>query len=194
MAPPVEMLNLTFDLDSLDLEPTEQNQIADTLGIHPSLALLESMMQPQTVNGQTTMPIVIFKWGSKRTVAVRVTSMNVEEKTFDQILNPTRATVTLTLKVLGASEVGNNTGAKSICTSHVGEQATLVDEYRTQTGQCSPTAGAAASSASSAAALGSAAGASGVTANSTAVTKSNPQTMAKQAISASKTEVLAKKR
>jgi hypothetical protein len=154
--PPVEYFNLTFDLDSLDLDPPNQNQIADTLGIHPSLAILESMMQPQTVSGQIVMPIVVFKWGSKRVVAVRVVSMNVEEKTFDQILNPTRATVTLILRVLNASEVGNNTGARNICASHTGEQAILVDAYRTQTGQTSPTG--APSSASSAMGLSSAAG------------------------------------
>ncbi len=189
--PPVELFNLTFDLDSLDLDPPNQNQIADTLGIHPALAMLESMMQPQAVSDQPLLPIVVFKWGTKRAVAVRVVSMNVEEKTFDQILNTTRATVTLTLKVLSASEVGNNTGARSVCSSHIGEQATLVEAYRTQTGQGSP-AGAS-SSASSAMGLGSATGVSAVTANSAAVTKSNPQTLSQQAIDKSKTQVLKKR-
>ncbi len=133
--PTVEIFNLTFDLDSLDLEPPNQNQISKDLGIHPSLAILESMMLPQIVGGQTVLPIVIFKWGANRTVPVRVVSMNVEEKTFDQTLNPTRATITLAIKVLSASEVKNSTGARSILTSHQIMQATLADKYRMQTGQ-----------------------------------------------------------
>jgi hypothetical protein len=132
---PVEEFNLTFDLDSLDLDPPNQNQIADTLGVHPALAMLELMMQPQTVANQPVMPIAVFKWGAKRAVPVRVTNINVEEKTFDQTLNPTRATVTLTLRVLNASELGNNTGAKSVYANHREIVTTLADAYRTQTGQ-----------------------------------------------------------
>ena len=92
-------------------------------------------MQPQVVGNQTSMPIVVFKWGAKRSVAVRFVSMSVEEKSFDVTLNPTRASVSLTLRVLDATEINNNPGAKSVCLSHQNVQATLVDAYKLQTGQ-----------------------------------------------------------
>lgn len=71
-------------------------------------------MQPQFVGKQTLTPIVVFKWGEKRSVAVRLVSLNVEEKAFDATLNPTRASVSLTLKVLDETEVGNNLGTKRL--------------------------------------------------------------------------------
>ena len=133
--PLLEFFNLTFELDSTDLEPQSQSKIATDLGIHPALAMLETMVQPQVVGNQTSMPIVIFKWGAKRSAAVRIVSINVEETAFDTSLNPTSATVNLTLRVLDAQEVNNNAGARSIYSSHKGERATLVEAYKSQTGQ-----------------------------------------------------------
>jgi hypothetical protein len=97
--------------------------------------MLELMMQPQVVDKQTLMPIVVFKWGAKRSLAVRLVSMSVEEKAFDCTLNPTRASVSLTLRVLDATEVGTNLGAKSVCINHQNERAALVDTYKLQTKQ-----------------------------------------------------------
>jgi hypothetical protein len=133
--PPSELFYLTFELDSVDVDASAQNQSLANFGLHPTLAMLELMMQPQVVGKQMTMPIVVFKWGAKRIVAVRFVSMSVEEKSFDVTLNPTRATVSLTLRVLDAAEINNNPGAKSICVSHQNVQATLVDAYKVQTGQ-----------------------------------------------------------
>ena len=130
---PTELYNLTFELDSVDTDQTTQ---AD-FGLHPALAMLELMMQPQIVGKQTSLPIVVFKWGAKRSVAVRFVSMSVEEKSFDVILNPTRVTVSLTLKVLDAVEINNSPGASNVCLTHQNERATLVDAYKQQTGQAS---------------------------------------------------------
>lgn len=130
-----EFFNLTFELDSTDLDPPLQNQTSADLGVHPALAMLEFMMQPQVVGNQTCMPIVVFKWGTKRSLAVRLVGMSVEEKSFDFTLNPTRATVNLTLRVLDVSEVGNNLGARSVCLNHQNVRATLVDSYKLQSGQ-----------------------------------------------------------
>jgi hypothetical protein len=132
---PNELFYLTFELDSLDIEPPSQNQNSAGLGLHPDLAMLELMMQPQVAGKQTSVPIVVFKWGAKRSVAVRFVSMSVEEKSFDVALNPTRATVSLTLRVLDAAEINNNPGAKGVFMSHQNVQATLVDAYKVQTGQ-----------------------------------------------------------
>lgn len=132
---PSEYFGLTFDLDSVDLDSQNQSQIAADLGIHPALAMLELMMQPQTADNKIVLPIVVFKWGSKRLVVANVVNMSVEEKTFDQTLNPIRATISLTLRVLNVSEVGNNAAAKSVCLGHQNTRITLADAYRFQTGQ-----------------------------------------------------------
>lgn len=134
-APLVEFYNLTFELDSTDLESQTQNKIATDLGIHPALAMLETMIQPQVIGNQKSMPIVVFEWGAKRSVAVQFVSMNVEETAFDIALNPTRAIVNLTLRVLDAQEVNNNSGARKIYASQQMERATLVEVYKSRTGQ-----------------------------------------------------------
>jgi hypothetical protein len=131
----VELFNLTFELDNIDVDSTSQNT---ELGLHPTLAMLELMMQPQTLGKQTVMPIVVFSWGAKRAVPVRVVSMDVEEESFDATLNPMRATVNICLRVLDAAEVNGNAGAKSIYLSRQSTRATLVDAYKVQTGQFTP--------------------------------------------------------
>ena len=133
-----EFFNLTFELDSVDVDSPSQNQSSSNFGLHPALAMLELMMQPQVIANQTSLPIVVFKWGAKRSVPVRLVSMSVEEKSFDATLNPTRATVSLTLRVLGAAEINNNPGARNALLDHQKVQGTLVDEYKLQTGQVNP--------------------------------------------------------
>jgi hypothetical protein len=136
---PSELFNLTIELDSVDTDATTQNQSSASLGLHPALAMLELMLQPQVVGKQTSLPIVVFKWGAKRSVAVRIVSMNVEEKTFDITLNPTRANVSLNLRVLDAAEINSNPGARNVYSSHQNTQASLVDAYKNQTGQATVT-------------------------------------------------------
>jgi hypothetical protein len=132
---PTELFNLTFELDSVDIDSTSKTQSSADFGLHPALAMLELMMQPQLVGKQTSTPIVIFKWGAKRLVPVRFVNMSVEEQSFDVTLNPTRASVSLTLRVLDPAEITNNAGARSVYSSHQNVQATLVDAYKLQTGQ-----------------------------------------------------------
>jgi len=159
-----EFFSLTFELDSVDFDNATHAQTASQFGIHPALAMLEAMMQPQKVGSQTIQPIVVFNWGAKRSVAVRIVNLCVEEQSFDASLNPTRATVNLTLKVLEASEVGGSTGAKNVCETHSTTLASLVNVYKVQTGQggAGASAGAAAgvSGSSMVAAMGSVADAS----------------------------------
>ncbi len=147
---PPELFNLTFELDSLDVDPPAQNQNSG-FGLHPALAMLELMMEPQVVGTKTYMPIVVFKWGANRSVAVRIVTMNVEEKAFDEILNPVRATVSLSLQVLAQRDVNGNLGARGVYASHQNMRSSLVSAYMLQTGQ------------------GSIAGASGVSGSSSSV-------------------------
>jgi hypothetical protein len=133
--PPTEFFNLTFELDSVDIEQTIKKSIAPDFGLHPALAMLELMMQPQTNDKQTVMPIVVFRWGQKRQIPVYLVSMSVEEKTFDQTLNPTRASATIILRVLSASEIKDNQAAKKALATHQYDRSTLVEVYKAETDQ-----------------------------------------------------------
>jgi hypothetical protein len=165
-----EFFSLTFELDSVDFDPDQQSQTSSQFGIHPALALLESMAQPQMVGSQTLQPIVVFNWGTKRSVSARVVALTVEEHSFDAALNPTRATVNLTLKVLDISEVGNNAGARSVCQAHQNTRKSLVDVYKIQTGQGGTALGAESGvSGIAAASVGSVADASRIKAAATQV-------------------------
>jgi hypothetical protein len=148
--PALEYFNLSFELDSIETDALPQSQTPSQFGLHPALAMLESMMQPQEGGSQTTLPMVAFRWGEKRFVPVNVVGMSVEEKSFDLTLNPTRATVSLTLRVLN-KEVDNE-GARKVFQTHQNDRKKLVEAYKLQTGQAPsiapPTAAAAASAAS----------------------------------------------
>jgi hypothetical protein len=50
-------------------------------------------------------PVVLFVWGPQRIVPVRVTSLNITEKLYDPLLNPTQAEAQISLKVLTPDEV-----------------------------------------------------------------------------------------
>jgi hypothetical protein len=137
---PTEFFNLTFELDSVDIEQSIKKSIAQDFGLHPALAMLELMMQPQPKDKQTVMPAVVFRWGQKRQIPVYVVSVSVEEKTFDQTLNPTRATVTVILRVLSALEVKDNQAAQKAFSAHQYDRSTLVEVYKRNTDQAPATA------------------------------------------------------
>lgn len=136
--PPAEFFNLTFELDSLDVEADAplKKQVTPDFGVHPALAMLEQMMQIQQGKGnQTSNPVVVFKWGQKRLLPVYLVSMSVEEKTFDSTLNPTRASVSLILRVLTAAEISSNQAARKVFEGHQKDQSMLVEVYKSLTGQ-----------------------------------------------------------
>jgi hypothetical protein len=51
------------------------------------------------------LPLVLFVWGPWRVVPVNVTSVSVVETEFDQLLNPIRAEVTVSLRVLSTDDL-----------------------------------------------------------------------------------------
>ena len=51
--------------------------------------------------------MVLFIWGPLRIVPVRVTAFSVNEKLFDDLLNPTHAEATITLTVLTPQDLAD---------------------------------------------------------------------------------------
>lgn len=108
---PEESFSFTLKLDSdeiiADRKPTEA--LARTTGISTRLAALESLQFP--VNHGTAqcpnykLPLVLFIWGVGRILPVRITTLKVDEKEYDDVLNPTKADVTIGLRVLREDEI-----------------------------------------------------------------------------------------
>jgi hypothetical protein len=120
--PAVETIKLEAEIDATDpLEHPDRNPAAVAAGIAPQLALLESLVNPSVAellahdalaaSGVLEIvppeaPLVIFVWGAKRVVPVRVTDCSITEEAFDPALNPIRAKVSLGLHVLSTDDLG----------------------------------------------------------------------------------------
>lgn len=120
--PAVETLKLEAQLDATDqLEFPDENVAVAKNGLGPALAALEGMVNPTAAQlrhvndlagegrmeiAPMEMPLPLFVWGPNRVVPVRVTELSITEEAFDARLNPTRAKVSLGLRVLSVDDLG----------------------------------------------------------------------------------------
>ncbi|TDC88606.1 hypothetical protein E1161_23525 [Saccharopolyspora aridisoli] len=103
-----------------ELDATDQLDVTAPHGIHPQLATLEMLVQPSTAqlrehsrlakNGAIEispieMPLTLFTWGSKRVVPVKLSEFSINESAFDVNLNPIRASLSLSVKLLTISDL-----------------------------------------------------------------------------------------
>ena len=118
--PPVETIKVEAELDATDqLEWAEAK--ATTVGIHPQLAALETIVYPTSgqllANNRLAQagkleiapmetPLILFVWSKTRVVPVRLTEFSLTEEAFDPALNPIRAKVSLGMRVLTVDDVG----------------------------------------------------------------------------------------
>jgi hypothetical protein len=112
---PVEVITLTAELDAADR--------AGRLGpadLHGSLAALEMLLYPKSsaVLANTALsaagtielvpvspPLTLLVWGAHRVLPVRLTSCTITEQAYDAALNPVRAQVQLSLRVLSYNDL-----------------------------------------------------------------------------------------
>jgi hypothetical protein len=120
--PAVETVRLEAEIDAADqLELPDQHKAAVQWGIAPQLAVLESLVNPTSGDLLTNRalvaagtleiapmesPLPLFVWGANRIVPVRVTELSITEEAFDPTLNPIRAKVSLSLRVLSVDDLG----------------------------------------------------------------------------------------
>jgi len=120
--PAIETITLEAEIDATDqLEFPAQHPNAGEFGIQPQLALLESLLHPtasqlQAVDSQASSgtleiapmlaPLVLFVWGKSRIVPVKVSDFSITEEAFDPALNPIRAKVNFSLRVLSVDDLG----------------------------------------------------------------------------------------
>ena len=120
--PAVETISFEADIDATDqLEFPDQNPSATAHGIAPQLAVLEALCHPsaaqlQRVDSQASSgtleiapmlaPLLLFVWGKSRIVPVKLSDFSINEEAFDPALNPIRAKVSFSLRVLTVDDLG----------------------------------------------------------------------------------------
>jgi hypothetical protein len=118
--PPEETISLEIEIDATD--QLEQAQpLATAMGVYPTLAALEMLLYPKAayvianeVLAKLGMievvppesPMALFAWGARRVLPVRITALEITEELHDPNLNPIRAKVSLSMRVLTYDDLG----------------------------------------------------------------------------------------
>lgn len=118
--PPVETLKLDAEIDATDQLEKSQPQVLES-GLFPALSALETIVYPTTTQILSNhalansgvleilpmeAPLTLFVWSRTRIVPVRITDFSVTEELFDTKLNPIRAKVSLSMRVLSVNDLG----------------------------------------------------------------------------------------
>src|SRR5207344_2118098 len=120
--PAVQTIKVDAEIDAIDaLEHPEQSASAVQFGVSPRLAVLEALINPsvaellalkaQASSGTLEIippeaPLVLFVFSAQRVLPVRVTDFSITEEAFDPALNPMRAKVSLSLRVMSTDDLG----------------------------------------------------------------------------------------
>lgn len=131
--PPVETIKLEVEIDATD-QLAAGNAEAAELGLHAQLALLETLVYPASAELRANnaearsgsieivamqKPLLLFVWGKTRVLPVRITEFSITEESFDIVLNPIRAKISLSLRVLTVDDVGFEHRGGSIFMSYL---------------------------------------------------------------------------
>jgi hypothetical protein len=118
--PAIETISCDIELDATD-QLAASDPTAMSLGIAPQLAVIELLVYPSSaillanevlslVGTIEILPmssnLTLFAWGPNRVTPVRLTGIEIAEEQFDPRLNPIRAKVTLSMRVLNVNDVG----------------------------------------------------------------------------------------
>jgi hypothetical protein len=118
VGPPSETITLDIQLSAVGTPPNSQ---AASAGIYPQLATLEMLVCPSSARVLANQALaflgvieilppvqslLVFVWGPRRVVPVRLNDFTIKEELFDPSLNPIQATVTLNLQVLSYDDLG----------------------------------------------------------------------------------------
>lgn len=136
---PGESFSFTLSLDAADsiADGVASAALAQVSGVYSRLAALEMLLFPASATAggllgsvtagigsllggsggggvkrsvpANTINTVLFVWGPGRIVPVRVTALTVTERLYDSLLNPTKAEVQITLRVLTDDELKHAT-------------------------------------------------------------------------------------
>jgi hypothetical protein len=115
----VETIKLDAEIDATD-QLEQGDGVAGDIGIYPQLSALEMLIYPKSalvvansvLLGLGTLeivppqgPLILFVWGLKRVMPVRLTEFSITEEVFDPKLNPLQAKVSLGMQVLSYNDL-----------------------------------------------------------------------------------------
>jgi hypothetical protein len=150
--PAVETITLDAELDATDqlespdqLDPPDSNAAVVEAGLFPVLSALETLLYPTTAqlerqNAQSMSgsfeitpaetPLVLFVWSANRVIPVRLTQLSITEEFFDPLLNPIRAKVSLSLRVLTVDDLGTAHRGSGLFMAYLRSKERLADRFR----------------------------------------------------------------
>lgn len=109
--PPRETVTVQIEVDAAD----QPGGAASFVGVHAPVAALEMLLYPKSIfvllnwarmqGGLVSTiapaaPLTLFVWGPTRVVPVRISEMTITEQAHDNLLNPVRARIDLSMQVL----------------------------------------------------------------------------------------------
>lgn len=118
--PPEETLTFDVEIDAVD-QLERDDPTTKMIGIAGQLASLELLLYPKSAVVITNAalaaagvvevvppeaPLALLVWGPKRVLPIRISEFSIAEEAFDPALNPIRATVSLTVRVLTYDDLG----------------------------------------------------------------------------------------
>lgn len=116
---------LRFDLAEREEQHSSPNKSNIQFGVFPEISAMEDLVytvesttsQPsdgsEPVKARGQRPLVLFIWGEKRVVPVKITGMTINETLFNGKLYPIRAEVDVALEVLGEANARDNSRVRS---------------------------------------------------------------------------------
>jgi hypothetical protein len=140
----VETIKIEAEIDATDQLGDGDTQATGT-GVLPQLSALESLANPTAAQLQNQnslaqggalevapllASLAVFIWSKNRVVPVRVTDFSITEEAFDVNLNPIRAKVSLSLRVLTVSELGFDSKGGSLFMSYLRQKESLAARAR----------------------------------------------------------------
>ena len=126
--PPIETIRCTVEIDATDLLAASDPTTLQS-GIQPQLAALELLVYPssamlianEALSFAGTIEILpmesaltLFVWSKTRVTPVLITDLDITEEAFDPQLNPIRAKVAVSMRVLNVNDVGFLTPAGAL--------------------------------------------------------------------------------
>ena len=144
--PPIETYQLEAEIDAADQpELFGATRAEPAQGIFPALAALETLVYPERDRlvdnnrlaeqgvleiAPVEAPLTLFVWSRNRVLPVRLTEFSITEEFFDPLLNPIRARVSLSLRVLSVSDLPFQHRGASLFLLHLQRLEQLAGQHR----------------------------------------------------------------
>ena len=111
LAGPIETVSFTIPLDAAD-QLERSDPLTQQSGLLPMISALELLLYPS--------PGVLTVWvsGGRRVLPVRISEIVFNEQAFDAALNPIRAEIFVSLRVLKDAELANDPRGRALWDAH----------------------------------------------------------------------------